>query len=99
MRPWLSRPESLRASSSSLNTGHLLCLRIAFHSGCRRMGLGLCYFSHYSSCCHHFHCYVGVPLDITLVGCFRIRLNFNDMWRPGFRILFVQRQLYLSRSG
>ncbi|XP_078226912.1 putative transmembrane protein 244 isoform X4 [Callithrix jacchus] len=31
--------------------------------------------------------------------CLWIRLNFNDMWRPDFSILFVQRQLYLSRSG
>ncbi|XP_012313777.1 putative transmembrane protein 244 isoform X2 [Aotus nancymaae] len=31
--------------------------------------------------------------------CHGIRLNFNDMWRPDFSILFVQRQLYLSRSG
>ncbi|XP_014389280.1 PREDICTED: transmembrane protein 244 isoform X2 [Myotis brandtii] len=42
-------------SAFSLNGGHLLHLWIAFHSGCGRMGLGLCYFSNCSPCCHHFN--------------------------------------------
>nr|XP_045380621.1 transmembrane protein 244 isoform X3 [Camelus bactrianus] len=75
---------SVMFNSFRLNRGHLLHLRIAFRSGCGRVGLGLWYFSNYSPCCHHFHW---------------IRLNFNDLWRPDFSILFVQRQFYLSRSG